>query len=152
MHKSNVLACLQLSLQKNKKHLAENQNVSNFVKNQKDTFLRFDKFKDLLFLWYINCCETFMEVKLETRGDQGVLYIEENGMRIAFMRLIFRNNNKMVIDETEVLPGFEGQGLGKVLVNAAVDLARENGLRIFSVCPYAKSVLAKSDKYDDVLV
>jgi len=93
-----------------------------------------------------------VKLKFDKYNDQGTLFLEENGEQIAYMNLIFRPNNKMVIDETQVMPDYEGQGLGKLLVNAAADLARKNNLRIFSVCPYAKSVFKKTDEYDDVLV
>ncbi len=92
-----------------------------------------------------------MEVKLDMADGNGTLYLEENGLRIAFMKVFFQEKNKLIIDQTEVMPGFEGKGLGKVLVNAAAELARKNGLRILSVCPYAKKILTKTNEFSDVM-
>ena len=92
-----------------------------------------------------------MDVKSDINGNAGTLYIEEKGIRIAFMKLLFREKNRLVIDQTEVRPGFEGKGLGKLLVDAAVDLARERGYKIIPVCPYAKKILFKTNEFSDVL-
>ncbi len=43
-----------------------------------------------------------------------------------------------------------GQGLGKQLVEAVVNYARENNLKIIASCPFAKDVLEKNDDYQDV--
>lgn len=92
-----------------------------------------------------------MEIKHEKHGTKGVFYIEENGKRIASLTYVFSGDTKFIIEHTEVNPGNEGKGLGKQLVNASVKFARENGYKILPLCPYAKSVMEKSDEYKDVL-
>jgi predicted GNAT family acetyltransferase len=64
----------------------------------------------------------------------------------------FKGDGIIVIEHTVVNPGNEGKGLGKQLVNAAVDFARKNNYKILPLCPYAKVVLEKSESYADVLV
>lgn len=44
----------------------------------------------------------------------------------------------------------QGQGVGKQLVKAAVEYARENDLKILATCPFAKGVLEKTTEYHDV--
>jgi predicted GNAT family acetyltransferase len=92
-----------------------------------------------------------MEVKHETHGTKGVFYIEENGERIAGLTYVFSGDARFIIEHTEVNPGNEGKGLGKQLVNVAVKFARENDYKILPLCPYAKSVMERSDEYKDVL-
>ena len=59
---------------------------------------------------------------------------------------------RMIIDHTRVFEGFEGKGIARQLVLAAVDFARANNRRITPVCSYAQAVLTRTDEYKDVLV
>ena len=92
-----------------------------------------------------------MEVKHEKRGNKGIFYVEENGVRIANLLYVYSSENVITIEHTVVNPGNEGKGIAKLLVNAAVAFARENGYSIIPVCPYAKKVLEGSEAYQDVL-
>lgn len=58
---------------------------------------------------------------------------------------------QMVINHTQVFDGYEGQGIARQLVMAAVDFARKNNRTILPVCSYAKAVLTRTDEYQDVL-
>ena len=58
---------------------------------------------------------------------------------------------QMVINHTQVFDGYEGQGIARLLVMAAVDFARKNNRAIMPVCSYAKAVLTRTDEYQDVL-
>ena len=58
---------------------------------------------------------------------------------------------RMIIDHTRVFEGFEGQGIARQLVMAAVDFARQNSRMIIPVCSYARKVLTRTDEYKDVL-
>lgn len=92
-----------------------------------------------------------MEVQQTNNSKGGSFYIEENGNQIAKMTYVWSGETKFIIDHTEVNPNYEGQGIGKLLVNAAVAFARENHYKIVPVCPYAKRVLMKSAEYEDIL-
>ena len=58
---------------------------------------------------------------------------------------------RMIIDHTRVFEGFEGQGIARQLVMAAVDFARQHGRTIVPVCSYARKVLMRTDEYIDIL-
>ena len=58
---------------------------------------------------------------------------------------------RMIIDHTRVYDGFEGRGIARQLVMAAVDFARKNGRQIIPVYSYAKAVLTLTDEYNDIL-
>ena len=58
---------------------------------------------------------------------------------------------RMIIDHTRVFEGFEGQGIARQLVMAAVDFARQHGRTIVPVCSYARSVLTRTNDYKDIL-
>ena len=58
---------------------------------------------------------------------------------------------RMIIDHTRVFEGFEGQGIARQLVMAAVDFARQNARTIIPVCSYARNVLTRTNEYKDIL-
>ena len=58
---------------------------------------------------------------------------------------------RMVIDHTRVFDGFEGRGIARQMVLAAVDFARANNRKIIPVCSYARSLLTRTDEYKDIL-
>jgi uncharacterized protein len=92
-----------------------------------------------------------MEVKHKKEGNKGIFYLEENESILAELVYVFAGETKFIIEHTEVKPGNEGKGFGKKLVLAAVDFARKNKYKILPLCPYARSVLEKSEDYKDVL-
>ena len=57
----------------------------------------------------------------------------------------------MIIDHTRVFDGYEGKGIARQLVMAAVDFARANSRKIIPVCSYTQAVLTRTDEYKDVL-
>ena len=54
---------------------------------------------------------------------------------------------RMIIDHTRVFDGFEGKGIARQMVLAAVDFARANN----PVCSYAQAFLTRTDEYKDIL-
>ena len=57
----------------------------------------------------------------------------------------------MVINHTRTFAGFEGQGIARQMVMAAVEFARSNNRKITPVCSYAAAVLTRTDEYKDIL-
>ena len=92
-----------------------------------------------------------MEIKHRGDKNNGIFYIEEEGKQIAKMVYVFAGDTKFIIDHSEVNPGHEGKGLGRKLVQAGVDFAREKGYKIIPLCPYAKKVFNQTPEYNDVL-
>lgn len=92
-----------------------------------------------------------MEIQHNHNEKNGIFFIEDNGKQIASMRYVFAGPEKFIIEHTEVNPGYEGKGIGKLLVKAAVDFAREKGLKIIPLCPYANAVFKRTPEYSDVL-
>jgi len=92
-----------------------------------------------------------MELKHDKHEGSGVFYLEENKERVALLSYVFSDAATLIIEHTIVNSGNEGKGLGKQLVDAAVNLARENNYKIVPLCSYAKKVIEKSDGHKDVL-
>lgn len=92
-----------------------------------------------------------METRHEQIGDQGIFYMQEEANRVGQLFYLMRGTVRMIIDHTEVDDRLTGRGIGKQLVQQAVDYARKHKLKIMPICSFAKSVLLKSDAYKDVL-
>lgn len=91
------------------------------------------------------------EVQLKINDNKGAFYIVVEGKQEAMMTFVFAGEDKIIIDHTEVNPGNNGKGYGKKMVAKAVEYAREKGLKIIPLCPFAKSVIDKTTEFQDVL-
>ena len=91
------------------------------------------------------------EVQLKINDNKGAFYIEIEGIQEAMMTFVYAGEDKIIIDHTEVNPGNEGKGFGKKMVLKAVEFAREKGIKIVPLCPFAKSVFDKTPEFRDVL-
>jgi predicted GNAT family acetyltransferase len=92
-----------------------------------------------------------MEIKHNQGKTNGVFYMEDNGKQISTMTYVFRNENTFIIEHTVVDPVYGGKGLGKQLVKAAVNFARENNYKIIPLCPFAKGIFDRMPEFSDVL-
>ena len=91
------------------------------------------------------------EVQLRIYDNKGAFYIEIEGIQEAMMTFVYAGEDKIIIDHTEVNPGNEGKGFGKKMGTTAVEFAREKGIKILPLCPFAKSVFDKTPEFRDVL-
>jgi hypothetical protein len=92
-----------------------------------------------------------MEIKHEhfiTKGDFFVL--DNHDRKVAVMTYIMVNDNTMLIEHTIVGEELAGHGIGRKLVDAGVQFAREKGYKIIPQCPYAASVFQKTPEFADV--
>lgn len=91
-----------------------------------------------------------MNIEHENNTKNGSFYIDIDGHRLAEMTYVWAGSAQIIIDHTEVSEKLKGQGAGKQLVTAAVNWARETGLKIIPLCPFAKSVFDKVVDFNDV--
>ena len=91
------------------------------------------------------------EVKIEVNDKNGFFYIEIDGKVVAKMTFVFAGTDKIIVDHTEVNDAFEGKGFGKIMVEKAVEYARENEIKIIPLCPFTKSVIDKTPEFQDIL-
>lgn len=92
-----------------------------------------------------------MNVEIELTEKKGNIYIVVDNKTEAKMTFIFAGDTKIIIDHTEVNPGNNGKGFGKMMVKKAVEFARSKNLKIIPLCPFAKSVFDKTIEFKDVL-
>lgn len=92
-----------------------------------------------------------MEIKQINDTRRGYFEAIEDEKEAGKMTYTWAGDSKFIIDHTEVNEEFNGQGVGKKLVMAAVEYARTNNLKIIPLCPFAKSVFDKVEEIHDVL-
>lgn len=92
-----------------------------------------------------------MDIKHKSEGSKGKFFIEKDGIIIAEMTYVWAGETRIIIDHTEVDESLKGQGVGKKLVTEAVNFAREKGIKIMPLCPFAQAVFDKEKDFKDVL-
>ena len=89
-------------------------------------------------------------IQHERNGQRGAFFLERDGERLAQMTYTVAGT-RVIIDHTDVDDRLRGTGMGRQLVDAAVQWARQENARLMPLCPYAKSVFDKTPDYSDVL-
>src|SRR5690554_8026807 len=80
-----------------------------------------------------------MEVQHSESGKEGKFYIEIDGSEKAEMTYSYIDKHKISIDHTEVHEELKGQGVGYILMEAAVKFMREKDIKAIPTCSYARS-------------
>jgi hypothetical protein len=62
-----------------------------------------------------------------------------------------RRGSTISFTHTEIDPSFEGRGLGSVLVRAALDAARAEGLSVLPFCPFVRRFIQRHSEYVDLV-
>lgn len=62
-----------------------------------------------------------------------------------------RRDDTIVFTHTEVPQEFEGQGIGNRLAVAALDFAREEGLRVVPRCRFIAAFIERHREYQDLV-
>jgi predicted GNAT family acetyltransferase len=86
----------------------------------------------------------------ERLGHRGAFFISGGEKRLAEMTYS-ASPTLLIIDHTEVDDSLRGTGASRKLVQAAVELARAEKVRILPLCPFARHVFDKTPEYEDVL-
>jgi predicted GNAT family acetyltransferase len=96
---------------------------------------------------------TTMNIEIKQTGNEkkGSFYADVDGKHAGVLTYVYSDADTFIIEHTEVNEAYEGKGLGRKLVDAAVSFAREKGFTIIPLCPYASSVFKKTPEYSDVL-
>ena len=86
-----------------------------------------------------------------TESDSGGVFDTTIDGHEAEMTYSKAGTTVMIIDHTGVPEALGGQGVGLKLVEAGIALARERGLKIMPLCPFAKAQFEKHPEWKDVL-
>ena len=72
----------------------------------------------------------------------------EGGMAVAYYRTV---PGHITITHTEVPIALRGRGIGSILVQGTLELARAQGLKVASGCPFVSAYLGKHPEFNDLL-
>ncbi|SNV75756.1 GNAT family N-acetyltransferase [Veillonella rodentium] len=90
-----------------------------------------------------------VEIKFERDNNRAAAY--DNGKNMG--ESTFSQSATMwIIDHTLVEDGYGGQGIAGRLVAEIVRHAREEGVKILPLCPFAKAEFDKKEEYADIRV
>jgi len=92
-----------------------------------------------------------MKIEKHDDGKKGYFELLDDKKQLGKMTFTWAGPKKFIIDHTEVDPGYKGEGLGRKLVKAGVDFAKENKLKIIPLCPFAKKIIEKNEEFQEVL-
>jgi predicted GNAT family acetyltransferase len=74
-----------------------------------------------------------------------------DGQLAGFMDYRDAGTRRRILLHTEVIPAFEGRGLGGRLARHALEDARAAGRRVTVKCPFVQSWLERHHEYDDIV-
>ena len=92
-----------------------------------------------------------MNIKRKDNGKKGIFIAMEDDTQMGEMTYVWVNDDRIIIDHTEVYPNYEGQGTGKRMFMEAVAFARERDIKIIPLCPFAKIMFKRLPETGDVL-
>ncbi|MCL2289850.1 MAG: N-acetyltransferase [Bacteroidetes bacterium] len=92
-----------------------------------------------------------MEIIQENGTTEGVFLATEDGRVIGEMTYVWSGNEYFIINHTEVSDEYKGQGVGKKMVEKAIEFARENNYTIYPQCSFAQDVFDRNPAYNDVI-
>ncbi|MFT5596065.1 MAG: putative GNAT family acetyltransferase [Cryomorphaceae bacterium] len=92
-----------------------------------------------------------MDLKVEQEETKGSAYLEDEGKTAAEMTYSIASKQLIIIDHTDVNENYRGQQLGRQLLNALVQKARDEDFKIIPLCPYARSEFEKDATIQDVM-
>lgn len=81
---------------------------------------------------------------------KGMFYVGQEGAILAELVYTMPSDDKIIIEHTEVDKSLEGKGVGKQLVETAVEYARNHSLKIIPLCSFAKGVFDRVSSFSDV--
>lgn len=91
-----------------------------------------------------------MHIQHEAEGPLGRFFYQQDE---AEGELTYRlKDGILALDHTGVDEQFKGQGVGKALVERAVEWAREEGYKVKPYCTFAAAVMKREPSYADVLM
>lgn len=93
-------------------------------------------------------------IEIQQKNDEkhGSFEALIDGKHAGLMTYTWAGEQRFIIDHTEVEEAYNGKGVGKEMLFAAVQFARENHKTIIPLCPFTKASFQKNEDLQNVLV
>ncbi|AXG72888.1 N-acetyltransferase [Flavobacterium arcticum] len=82
-------------------------------------------------------------------GKKGSFKATDGETEAGLMTYVWAGEEKFIIEHTVGNPAFKG--IGMKLLDKAVAFAREKGVKIIPLCPFAKKMFDRKEEIRDVL-
>ena len=86
-----------------------------------------------------------LHFQLDQSGHRYGAFLD--GQEVAFAEVDAISIDRLLIKHTEVLPDFEGRGIGGSLVLHMLEDARRQGRGVIPICPYAAAYIKRHPQY-----
>lgn len=86
----------------------------------------------------------------ETTDNGGIFTIFVEDQKAGYLSYTNVDEKTVDAEHTKVYPEFEGKGIGKQLLSALVEYARDNDLGIIPTCSFVSHAFDKGHDYDDL--
>ena len=94
-----------------------------------------------------------LSIQTTDDGKTGAFKLLIDNEEVGIMEFHWENPDVFVITHTEVSPEHKGEGLGKELLAAAVDYARQKGKKIRPRCSFVEMYFTRyAEQYKDVAI
>lgn len=91
------------------------------------------------------------EISITRRDEKKRYELEVDGTFAAFADYL-PGSGRLDFVHTEVLPQYEGRGLGSKLARYVLDDARGQGLKVVASCPFVAKYIQGHPQYQDLVV
>ncbi len=91
------------------------------------------------------------EVKVKLNEEENRFEVALNGKKAMIEFILKKENDHIIFTHTEVPPEHSGKGIAANMAEKALEYARENGLKVTSLCSYVDSFIQKNPEYKDLL-
>ncbi len=92
-----------------------------------------------------------MDIEIKKRESKGFAIAREGETKAGVMTFSISGPELIIIDHTEVEEAYKGKSVGKQLLMAIVEWAREDNIKIIPLCPFANTMFKKMEDIQDVL-
>ena len=84
-------------------------------------------------------------------GDNGCrIYAICHGKKIGNIFFVKMGADKIIISETEIDPKYKNENIEFYLTQQIINIAREQHLKVISICPYISNIFKQHPEFDDV--
>lgn len=90
------------------------------------------------------------DVTFSDNTDQHRFELHKDGVVAAYSEYNLLTGS-VLFTHTEVLPQYEGQGIGSKLAKYALDEVRKRGLNVIPACPFVASYIHRHADYQDLV-
>ncbi len=86
-----------------------------------------------------------MKIEHRPEGDLGsFIALDDEGEQAGELAYRMDGDDRMILDHTDVEEAFQGKGVGRSLVQAAVEHALAHGLKLKPLCSYAQLLFERN--------